>query len=87
MFDMLKNTRDAMRNRIDFFQLEVRSGGLSDIEVCAIIDGYASKLGLHSFHFFDSVQLSHIKSHLETLRCPPRQVAKCLWLPIGQTES
>lgn len=78
--DMNQLPTDTSDVIIDDDVIDLRTNGLSDIDVCKIIDDYAAQLHLKSFHFFNEEQLSTIIKVLQKKSVPQAQIKRCLWL-------
>ena len=80
MFDMNRTSCDANRETISADVLDLRTSGMTDMEVCGIIDKFCSGTAAKSFHFFESHDRSHILNVLTQKALPPEQIRRCLWV-------
>jgi hypothetical protein len=80
MFDINKNLTDARKEIISADNLDIRTSGLSDIDVCRIIDDYSAQAGCQSFHFLSNNERNSIVRILKQKAVIEEQIRRCLWL-------
>jgi len=80
MFDINKNQTDAKKETIQADILDLRTSGKNDIEVCKIVDDFATQAGKQSFHLLEPKELTSIIRSLKMKGISENQIARCLWL-------
>ncbi len=80
MFDINKNLTDARKEIITADNLDIRTSGLSDIDVCRIIDDFSAQANRQSFHFLNTHERNSIVRILKQKAVIEEQIRRCLWL-------
>ena len=80
LYDLNRNQTDARKEVIQADVLDIRSSGMSDIEVCRVIDGFVAEVQRRSFHFLKAEESSRLQRVLAMRAVPKEQVRRCLWL-------
>jgi hypothetical protein len=80
MFDINKNQTDAKKETIQADILDLRTSGKNDIEVCKIVDDFATQAGKQSFHLLEPKELTAVIRSLKMKGISKNQIARCLWL-------
>ena len=80
LYDINRNLTDARKEVIKADVLDLRSSGITDIEVCRIIDEHVSELGKRSFHYLDSDEKGKLARRLADKAATGEQIRRCLWL-------
>lgn len=80
MFDINKNLTDARKEIISADNLDIRTSGLSDIDVCRIIDDFSAQANRQSFHFLNTHERNSIVRILKQKAVIEEQIRRCLWL-------
>jgi len=53
---------------------------MNDIDVCKVVDDFATQAGRQSFHFLEPKELTAIIRSLKMKGISENQIARCLWL-------
>lgn len=80
MFDINKNQTDAKKEIIQADTQDIRTSGMNDIDVCKVVDDFATQAGRQSFHFLEPKELTAIIRSLKMKGISENQIARCLWL-------
>lgn len=80
MYDINRNTLDGTRKVIDKDVQYMRTFGLSDTQICSVVDMFCAEQGLKSFHFLNGRQQEQLLHKLSKTAATPSQIKRCLWL-------
>lgn len=80
MYDMNKGQTDARKELIDRDILDIRSSGISDIDMCKIINDYSKECGRKSFHHLEASEKNALLRILHQKTNNENQIRRCMWL-------